>query len=182
MSDDAALFQPMYVAYRVGGTYFFTVNLLERKNTLLVDHIDKLRLATAKTKKDRPFHIDGWVILPEHMHCIWTLPKGDYDYSGRWRAIKTIFSKSIPKTEYQSKTRISRNERGIWQRRFWEHAIRDERDYQNHMDYLHFNPVKHGLVKNVHEWEYSTFHSLVEKGMYSKNWAGTDIEIETGER
>ena len=100
--------------------YFFTVNLLERKKTLLVNHIEELRHAITKTRKQKPFHIDGWVILPDHMHCIWTLPKGDDDYSGRWRAIKTTFSKSISKTEYQSKTRIDRNERGIWQRRFWE--------------------------------------------------------------
>jgi putative transposase len=165
-----------------GGTYFFTVNLLERKKTLLVDHIDELRCAITKTRNHKPFHIDGWVILPDHMHCIWTLPKGDDDYSGRWRAIKTTFSKSISKKEYQSKTRIGRNERGIWQRRFWEHTIRDEVDYQNHMDYLHFNPVKHGMVNTVQEWEYSTFHHLVKKDVYPENWGGKDIEIITGER
>ncbi len=165
-----------------GGTYFFAVNLLERNKTLLVDHIDKLRRAIAKTRIHKPFHIDGWVILPDHMHCMWTLPKDDDDYSGRWRVIKTTFSKSIPKTEYQSKTRIGRNERGIWQRRFWEHTIRNEIDYQNHMDYLHFNPVKHGLVKNVQEWEYSTFHHLVKKGVYPENWGGGNIDIMAGER
>jgi len=165
-----------------GGTYFFTINLLERKKTLLVDHIDELRFAVAKTRNHNPFHVDGWVILPDHMHCIWTLPKGDDDYSGRWRAIKTTFSKSTPKTEYQSKTRIKHKERGIWQRRFWEHTIRDEVDYQNHMDYLHFNPVKHALVKNVQDWEYSTFHHLVKKGVYPTNWGGEDIKIITGER
>ena len=154
----------------VGGTYFFTVNLLERKKTLLVDHIDELRNAISKVRKQKPFHIDAWVILPEHMHCIWTLPKGDDDYSSRWRAIKTTFSKSLPKTEHLSKTKVNRNERGIWQHRFWEHTIRDDRDYQTHMDYLHFNPVKHGLVNNVREWEYSTFHHLVKKGIYPENW------------
>ncbi len=165
-----------------GGTYFFTVNLLERKKTLLVDHIDELHHAIAKTRNNKPFHIDGWVILPDHMHCIWTLPEGDDDYSGRWRNLKTIFSKSISKTEYQSKIRIDRNERGIWQRRFWEHTIRDEVDYQNHMDYLHFNPVKHGLIKSVQEWEYSTFHHLVKKGIYPENWGGINIDLPTGER
>ena len=165
-----------------GGTYFFTVNLLDRKKTLLVDHVNELRHAIYKTRKHKPFHIDGWVILPEHMHCIWTLPEGDDDYSGRWRAIKKVFSKSLPKTEYRSKIKEKRNERGIWQHRFWEHTIRDELDYQTHMDYLHFNPVKHGLVKNVHEWEYSTFHHLVKKGTYPANWSGEDIELITGER
>jgi putative transposase len=146
-----------------GGTYFFTVNLLERKKTLLVDHIDELRHAIDKARNNKPFHIDGWVILPDHMHCIWTLPEGDDDYSGRWRSIKKEFSKSLPKTEHLSKIKVKRNERGIWQHRFWEHTIRDDRDYQTHMDYLHFNPVKHGLVESAQEWEYSTFHHLVKK-------------------
>jgi putative transposase len=110
------------------------------------------------------------------------LPKGDDDYSGRWRAIKTTFSKSLPKTERLSKTKVKRNERGIWQHRFWEHTIHDDRDYQAHMDYLHFNPVKHGFVGSVQEWEYSTFHHLVKKGVYPKNWASEDIKITTGER
>ncbi len=165
-----------------GGTYFFTVNLLERKKTLLVDHIDELRLAITKTQNNKPFHIDGWVILPDHMHCIWTLPKGDDDYSGRWRAIKKEFSKSLPKIERLSKTKVKRNERGIWQHQFWEHTIRDDRDYQAHMDYLHFNPVKHGLVGSVKEWKYSTFHHLVKKGVHPENWGGENIELKTGER
>ena len=97
----------------LGGTYFFTVNLLERKKTLLVDHIEELRNAVRNTKIKRPFHIDAWVVLPDHMHCIWTLPENDADYSARWREIKKAFSKSIPKNEYRSKIRISRNERGI---------------------------------------------------------------------
>ncbi len=146
------------------------VNLLERKKTLLVDHIDELHNAVRNTKIKRPFHIDAWVVLPDHMHCIWTLPENDADYSSRWREIKKAFSKSIPKNEYRSKIRISRNERGIWQYRFWEHTIRDELDYQRHMDYCHFNPVKHGFVNNVEQWSYSTFHSLVKKGVYSKDW------------
>jgi len=154
--------------YISGGTYFFTVNILERKKSLLIDHIDELRSAIRVTKKNKPFHIDAWVILPDHMHCIWTLPKNDSDYSSRWREIKKTFSKSLPKIERRSKTRLKNKERGIWQRRFWEHTIRDELDYQRHMDYLHFNPVKHGLVDAVHKWQYSTFHHLVEQGVYCK--------------
>ena len=111
------------------GTYFFTVNLLDRKKTLLVDHIEELRNAVRKTKIKRPFHIDAWVVLPDHLHCIWTLLENDADYSGRWREIKKAFSKSIPKGEYCSITRIRRHERGIWQYRFWEHTIRNELDY-----------------------------------------------------
>jgi putative transposase len=163
-----------------GGTYFFTVNLQNRKQTLLVDHIDVLRDAIRKTRRQRPFHIDGWVVLPEHMHCIWTLPKNDMDYSGRWRAIKKAFSKAIPNTETRSINRERRGERGIWQQRFWEHTIRDDVDYQRHMDYLHFNPVKHGWVTAVKDWPHSTFHHWVKQGIYPEHW-GHDIDLNTGE-
>ena len=164
-----------------GGSYFFTVNLLNRNKSLLVDHIDALRSAVASVKTNKPFSIDGWVVLPDHMHCIWTLPENDSDYSGRWREIKKEFTKSLPKEEYRSQSRIKNKERGIWQRRFWEHTIRDELDYQRHMDYLHYNPVKHGYVKAVHQWEYSSFHRLVEKDIYPKDW-GNNIELNAGER
>jgi putative transposase len=164
-----------------GGSYFFTVNLFDRKKSLLTDHIEALRSAIRKTRNSKPFTIDAWVVLPDHMHCIWTLPNGDSDYSSRWREIKKGFSKAIPATEYRSRTRIKRHERGIWQHRFWEHTIRDELDYQRHMDYLHYNPVKHGLVDAVNQWQYSTFHHLVKQGVYDPNW-GNNIIIDAGER
>jgi putative transposase len=104
------------------------------------------------------------------MHCIWTLPEGDDNYSTRWQTIKKEFSKSLSSSEYRSEARIKNNERGIWQRRFWEHTIRDESDYNRHMDYIHYNPVKHGLVSEVKDWPYSTFHRLVEKGVYPPEW------------
>ncbi len=177
---------PNYLRYRIaGGCYFFTVNLLERQNTLLVDHIDLLRESVQLCKQNRPFHIDAWVVLPEHMHCIWTLPEGDMDFSNRWKIIKTHFSKALPKEERRSKLRIKRGERGIWQRRFWEHAIRDEQDYANHMDYIHFNPVKHALVTNVIDWPYSSFHRCVKDKIYPANWAGINsdfINMKVGER
>jgi putative transposase len=110
------------------------------------------------------------------MHCIWTLPCGDDDYSSRWWVIKKEFSKSIPAGECRSATRIKRHERGIWQRRFWEHTIRDESDYTCHVNYIHFNPVKHGLVKFVEEWPFSTFHQFVEHGLYPHNWGGGVIQ------
>lgn len=174
---------PNYLRYRIkGGCYFFTINLLERNKSLLVDHIDLLRESVRVCKHERPFHIDAWVVLPEHMHCIWTLPDGDDDFSGRWKRIKIQFSKGLPKDERRSETRIKRNERGIWQRRFWEHAIRDDRDYEKHMDYLHFNPVKHGWVKNVIDWPFSSFHRCVKDGLYSADWAGNrDEEFDVGE-
>jgi len=166
-----------YVRYRIkGGCYFFTVNLLQRKKSLLVDHIDLLRESVRLCKQKRPFHIDAWVVLLEHMHCIWTLPEGDDDFSNRWKMIKTHFSKALPKNERLSKVRIKRGERGIWQRRFWEHAIRNDKDYENHMDYIHFNPVKHGYVSDVKDWPYSSFPlcqgSCVKEGIYKENWAG----------
>jgi len=165
-----------------GGTYFFTVNLLERDKTLLTDHIKELRIATYNTRQKMPFHIDGWVVLPDHLHSIWTLPKSDSDYSGRWREIKKSFSKLLPNKEYLSPVRIKRKERGIWQRRFWEHTIRDELDYQRHMDYLHYNPFKHCFVDTVNEWPYSTFHHLVKQGVYPENWSGSHEELNAGER
>lgn len=156
-----------------GGTYFFTVNLLERSgNDLLVRHIDLLREAVREVRRLHPFVIHAWVVLPDHLHCVMELPEGDVDFAVRWRRIKAIFSKSLPKRETLSATRLRRGERGIWQRRFWEHLIRDEADYAAHMNYVHINPVKHGLVNKVADWPHSTFHGLVEQGVYPADWGG----------
>jgi putative transposase len=160
----------------MGGTYFFTVNLLDRKKSLLVDHVDCLRESVRKVKQKRPFSIEAWVILPDHMHTVWTLPEGDSDYSGRWREIKKAFSKAIPANEYRSTARIKQGERGIWQRRFWEHTITSERDYRNHIDYVHVNPLKHGLVAQVKDWPYSSFHHHVRQGVYTENWCSRRLE------
>lgn len=149
-----------------GGTFFFTVNLYDRRSQLLVQHIGILRDAVRHVKTKAPFHIDAWVVLPEHMHCMWTLAPGDADYSGRWQAIKMAFSRKIPPGESRSASRAGKRERGIWQRRFWEHTIRDERDYAAHMDYIHFNPVKHGLVAQAADYPYSSFHHAATKGLY----------------
>jgi len=175
---------PDYRRNRVpGGTYFFTVNLLERSNTLLVSHVDALREAVRKVRAARPFHIDAWVVLPEHMHAVWTLPPGDTDYSARWRAIKIAFAKAIPNTEFRSAVRVTRGERGIWQRRFWEHTIRDDWDFAAHVDYVHINPMKHGLVASVMDWPYSSFHRYVARGIYAPDWAGQGVEdLPAGER
>jgi len=149
------------------------VNLLQRHgNQLLVQEIDILRDTVRNVRRLRLFYIDGWVVLPDHMHCIWTLPPGDDDFSSRWRAIKAVFSRSLPQTERRSKVKATRGERGIWQRRFWEHAIRDERDYSAHMDYLHFNPVKRGHVNRVADWPYSSFMGWADKGVYPRDWGG----------
>jgi len=166
-----------YLRYRVtGGCYFFTVNLRNREQHLLIEYINELRQAFHVVKKQYPFYIDAIVILPEHLHCILTLPENDDDFSGRWREIKKYFSKQLPMTEYRSKVRIKRHERGIWQRRFWEHAIRDKEDYIRHVDYIHYNPVKHGWVKQVKDWKYSSFHRFVEKDIYPLEW-GSAVDL-----
>jgi putative transposase len=166
-----------------GGTYFFTVNLFDRNSRLLTDNIDVLREAVRTVRTGAPFHIDAWVVLPEHMHCIWTLPPDDHDYSGRWHALKTIFATAMPHGEPRSEARVRNGERGIWQRRFWEHTIRGDRDYAAHMDYVHFNPVKHGLVAHAGDWPYSSFHRCVTRGLYPADWSMTGAEpAGSGER
>ena len=173
---------PDYRRYRLpGATYFFTVNLLQRyTNDLLVRHIDILRSEVRAVREKRPFVIDAWVVLPDHLHCVWTLPPGDDDFTNRWRLIKQGFSKALPITERRSAVRMARGERGIWQRRFWEHAIRNETDYAAHIDYCHINPFKHGYVQRVTDWPYSTFHHYVERGIYPLDWAD-DLETDLGE-
>jgi putative transposase len=166
---------PRYIRAHVpGGTFFFTVALLERRQRLLTEHIDDLRNAFASVRAQRPFTIDAAVILPDHLHCIWTLPVGDADFSGRWHAIKSKFSRSFSKGESLSARRIAKGERGIWQRRFWEHVIRDDEDFGRHMDYIHYNPVKHGHVRRVADWPYSTFHRHVRNGAYARDWGAGD--------
>lgn len=160
-------------AWMPGGTWFFTVNLLQRgDNDLLIRHIDLLRDAVRNTRQDYPFLIHGWAVLPDHLHCIISLPANDTDFPLRWRLIKSRFSHSLPRTELRSHVRQQRRERGIWQRRYWEHLIRDEKDYAFHMDYIHINPIKHKLVERVCDWPYSTFHQLVDAGIYPSNWNG----------
>jgi putative transposase len=161
-------------AWQPGGTYFFTVNALERHgNDLLTRNIEVLRQVVGQVRRTHPFQIHGWVVLPDHLHCLIELPPEDSDFAGRWRLIKANFSKRLPKDERRSQVRRVRGERGLWQRRYWEHLIRDERDYAAHMDYVHFNPVKHGYVQQVADWPYSTFHRLVAEGVYPKDWAGS---------
>ena len=159
-----------------GGTYFFTVNLMRRGgNDLLTRHIGLLRRAVSSVRQRHPFVIHAWVVLPEHMHCVIELPAGDAAFSSRWRLIKAGFSRGLPVDEWRSGVRIKRGERGIWQRRYWEHLIRNAADFRAHMDHVHINPVKHGLVERVVDWPYSTFHRLVALGVYPADWAGGDM-------
>ena len=159
-------------AFAPGGCFFFTVNLLDRRQTLLTDNIETLREATRWTRERHPFHIDAFVVLSEHIHAVWTLPPDDADFSLRWRMIKIRFSQSIPQGERRSPARVARGERGIWQRRFWEHMIRNEADYARHVEYCYINPVKHGHVRRVQDWPYSSFHRDVEAGIFPLDWAG----------
>ena len=168
---------PQYIrAFVPGGTFFFTVTLLERRQRLLTENIDKLREVFRVARQRRPFSIEGIVILPDHLHCIWTLPSGDSDFSTRWHDIKARFAAQIPREERLSARRRKQGERGIWQRRFWEHVIRDERDYERHVDYLRYNPVKHCQVMRVADWPYSSFHRYVQRGIYDLEW-GRDDDI-----
>jgi putative transposase len=156
---------PEYRRNRVpGGTFFFTVNLLDRRSDLLVTQIDILRDAVRRVRARAPFRIDAWVVLPDHRHCRWTLPPGDADFPGRWRAIKTAFAKCLAAGEARSPVMANRGERGIWQRRYWAHTIRNDRDFAAHMDYTHFNPVKHGLVEHPADWPHSSFRRCVADG------------------
>ncbi len=124
-----------------GGKYFLTANLLLRRRTLLVEHVDALRAAFAAAQSGRPFVVIGAVVIPDHLHCVWRLPPEDADNAKRWRHIKTAFSQRLPRQERRSAVRVSRKERGIWQRRSWERLLRDERDVRHHVDYIHYNPV-----------------------------------------
>jgi putative transposase len=154
-----------------GGSYFFTVNLADRRLQLLTDYIEALRAAFRYTRRRHPFAIDAIVVLPDHLHAIWRLPEGDSDFALRWRLIKANFSRGLPQAEWVSRSRSSKGERGIWQRRYWEHTLRSEGDFSRHADYIHFNPVKHGHVERVLDWPYSSFHRMVRLGLYPMDWA-----------
>lgn len=148
-----------------GASVCFTVALADRKGRLLVDHADLLRETVRGTMAERPFHIDAWVVLPDHLHAVWTLPEGDADYAVRWRLIKARFSRALPPGPVPP-SHEARQERGIWQRRFWEHHIRKEADLGAHIRYCWWNPVKHGLVERPGDWPYSSVHRDIPDGRY----------------
>ena len=155
-----------------GGTCFFTVNLLERRRTLLVDRIDALRVAFRTACAARPFAVEAIVVLPDHLHCLWRLPEGDADNATRWRHIKSTFSRLVPATKRRSRRRLAKGERGIWQRRYWEHLITDEDDRRRHIDYIHYNPVKHGHALHAAAWPWSSIHRGIRRGELPADWAG----------
>lgn len=162
-----------------GGMYFFTLVLSQRHNTnLLIDHFDLLKSSIKKVKSKCPFLLPAIVVLPDHLHMVMLLPKGDDDYAMRIRLIKTYFSRALDVAESISNSMSRKKEKGIWQRRFWEYLIRDEDDLHRHIDYIHYNPVKHCYCKKADEWPYSTFQKYVKRGVYSRDWA-CDVIDET---
>jgi putative transposase len=173
--------------YVPGGQYFFTL-ITERRQPILTDKLarDCLRNAIKEVQIKRPFKIEAIVLLPDHFHTIWSLPEGDSDYSNRMMRIKAIFTKAYLLNDgFEAKASDSKKEcreRGVWQRRFWEHTIQNETDFKRHYHYIHYNPVKHGHVKCVKDWLYSSFHEAVKKGYYPENWGcadyGKPIEID----
>jgi len=160
-------------ARQMGGTYFFTVVTYDRKPILTIpENIQRLREAFRHVMRKHPMDIEGIVILPDHLHCLWRLPERDNDFSIRWSKIKRYFSLSAAGVEQGqvSETRRRKREKAVWQRRFWEHLIRDEHDWRSHMDYIHYNPVKHGYVEAPGDWPYSSFSKSVKKGWYPQDW------------
>lgn len=159
----------LYRRNRVKGGCFFTVTLKDRSSKLLVEHIAELRDAFRQAKARMPFQVDAIVVLPEHIHAIFTLPADDDNYSSRWRLIKSIYTRKL----VQKGVALAANGRGeynLWQRRFWEHTIRDDEDMNNHINYIHYNPVKHKLVERAADWPHSSFHLYVRKGILPIDW------------
>jgi putative transposase len=163
-----------------GGTFFFTVNLADRSSRLLITHINRLRDSVRKVQRAHPFEIVAMVVLPDHAHAIWTLPAGDCNYPLRWALIKAGFSRQLVKVETVSEARRRKRERGIWQRRYWEHQLRNETDLARHVEYIHINPVKHGHVKTAVDWPYSSIHRYVRQGLLPVDWAVNTAQSESG--
>ncbi|HUP93220.1 MAG TPA: transposase [Solimonas sp.] len=164
-------------AHAEGACYFFTLVTQRRQPLLTLPvNVARLREAFRREREVRPFVVDAIVVMPDHLHCLWTLPEGDADYSGRWSRIKRYVSAGAVGVPEHARTssRIAKRESGFWQRRFWEHTIRDEADWRNHMDYIHFNPVKHGLVQSASDWPHSSFARCVARGLYDRGWG--DVE------
>ena len=164
-----------------GATYFFTV-VTYRRRAFLCDGDVRIALRSAinKVRSQHPFTIDACVLLPDHIHAIWTLPPNDADFAKRWQLIKHYVTQScgarLHKTEWMTASKTKHRESTLWQRRYWEHQIKDEQDLQRHIDYIHYNPVKHGLVAQVKDWPYSTFHRYVQRNIYPEHW-GNGVNV-----
>jgi putative transposase len=169
---------PRYVRAKIkGSVFFFTVVLAKRPSNLLLDQIDRLRQVYRTIQQRRPFETIAVCVLPDHVHALWALPEGDNDFSMRWSLIKSGFSRGLDPMP-RSASKVGKREKGIWQRRYWEHAIRDDADLERHVDYIHFNPVKHGHVTRVADWPHSSFHQYVERGLLAADWGGDPRDIQ----
>jgi putative transposase len=162
-----------------GGVFFFTVTLGDRSSDLLVREVDRLRRIYKSVQERLPFETVAICVLPDHLHAVWALPPDDTDYPSRWSLIKAGFSRGLDQASRRSTSKSARRERGIWQRRYWEHAIRDDADLERHVDYIHYNPVKHGHVARVSDWPHSSFHRYVKNGLLPADWGG-DVRDLTG--
>ncbi len=162
--------------------YFFTVVTYQRRSLLTEEAARPiLKDAFRQAKAQRPFDMPAFCLMPNHLHCIWKMPEGDCDYSTRWAFIKRTFSKGYIAAGgtglAQTESRLKKRELGIWQRRFWEHRIRDRDDYWNHVHYIHYNPIKHGLVAQVADWPYSTYHRFCKQGIYEDfDWSLFEVK------
>ncbi len=163
-----------------GGTWFFTLNLQDRKSDLLISHIDVLRHACRTVLEKHPVTIEAMVVLPDHLHALWELPDGDMDYPMRWRLIKSAFSRRVPTSAGTGYRSGKKTERTIWQRRNWEHRIRDDKDLTTHIDYIHLNPVKHGYTEQPADWPYSSVHRFIRNGVLAPDW-GANADIPVGD-
>jgi putative transposase len=174
---------PQYRRARLeGSVFFFTVVLAERPSDLLLNEIERFRRIYRVVEQRRPFETIAICVLPDHLHALWALPQDDSDFSTRWSLIKSGFSRELD-SKPRSPSKVRKREKGIWQRRYWEHAIRDDADFERHIDYIHFNPVKHGHVKRVVDWPHSSFHRYVKRELLPADWGGDlrDIQGSFGE-
>lgn len=163
-----------------GGTYFFTVVMLNRQTNTLIKYVEHLRASMQRVARESPFATNAIVILPDHIHAIWTLPENDNDYSDRWKKFKSYFTRKLL-SEGLTSNRCKDGTYRLWQRRFWEHTIRDARDLENHINYIHYNPVKHKLVNQAKMWPYSSFHHYVQQGLLESDWGDTRLEDAPGD-
>lgn len=167
-------------SYTQGATYFFTLVSYNRRDIFCnEDFLQAFKNSIKQIQQQYHFEIIAWVQLPDHLHCIWKMPENDANYSMRWSQIKRLTTQACPQYQLSlnelSHSKAKRHERGVWQRRFFEHQIKDEADLIKHMDYLHYNPIKHGLVTRVLDWPYSSFHRCVRQGFYAEDWSGGSI-------
>jgi putative transposase len=147
-----------------GMTYFFTVRLLDRNSSLLTDHISAFGEAMRQARIRKPFHVDAWVVLPNHAHAMWTLPPGDHDCATRWRAVKIAFSKALHKTGLALPSPAGAPDTTIWERHYRDYRVGDDDEYAALIDYVHSNPLRHGFCELAAEWPWSSLHRFVAAG------------------